>query len=193
MVARTWSKYGDVKMDKERIKAEASRFCGENMGYIHSEMEQGKKPELMLCGDFLAMMFQTSGIIKRISELTNNPYELTANLIVKMPIVGYENIRQKLKGENFKFKEGHDWQEEWKAEKEKEIKKEANLNNISLAFNLAEMEKKNVSLNNQLVDLKKEYSRNLKAKDEQIKILSKECQVLEHRLKEMEERRIINE
>ena len=178
-------------MDKDRLKAEALRFSAENMGYIHCEMEKGNRPELVLAGDFLAMMYMTSGIIKRLSEITNHTYEETANLVVTMPYVGYENIREKLKGEKFKFKEGHDWQDEWKAEKEKEIKREANLDNISLAFNLSEMEKRNTLLNNQLVDLKKEYTKNLKTKDEQIKALSKECKALEHRMKEMEEHSIL--
>lgn len=178
-------------MDKDRIKKESARFCGQDMCFIHSEKEQGRRPQLILCGDFISMMYACSGIIKRISELTNQPYETTAELVVGMPFVGYENIQARLKGEKIQFKEGEDWQEKWKAEKEKELKREANLDNVSLAFNLAEMEKRNTSLNNQLVDLKKEYSKNLKAKDEQIKALTKECKALEHRMKEMEEHTLL--
>ena len=177
-------------MDKDRIKQEAWKFSGQDMGYIHCEMEKDHKPELIISGDFISLMFMTSGIIKRISELTNNTYEMTANLVVTMPYVGYENIREKLKGEKFSFKEGSDWQEEWKAEKTKEIQREAQSDNIALTFNLSEMEKRNTSLNNQLVDLKKEYTKNLKAKDKQIKELSKECKTLEHRLREMEQQRM---
>lgn len=178
-------------MDKDRLKQEAYKFSGENMGFIHSEMEKDRRPELMISGDFISLMHMTSGIIRRISELTGNPYEMTANLVVTMPYVGYENIREKIKGEKFSYKEGYDWQESWKTEKTKEIQREAQSDNIALAFNLAEMEKRNTSLNNQLVDLKKEYARNLKAKDDQIKALSKECKALEHRMKEMEEHSIL--
>lgn len=178
-------------MDKDKIKEESARFCGEDMCFIHSEKEQGKRPQLVLCGDFLSMMYACGGIIKRISELTNQPYDVTAELVMAMSYIGYDNVVAKLKGEKPKFIEGEDWQEKWKAEKEKEIKHEANLDNMSLAFNLAEMEKRNISLNNQLVDLKKEYSKNLKAKDEQIKALTKECKALEHRMKEMEEHTLL--
>ena len=63
-------------MDKDRLKAEALRFSAENMGYIHCEMQYERKPELILAGDYISLMYMTSGIIKRLSEITNQTCQL---------------------------------------------------------------------------------------------------------------------
>lgn len=178
-------------IDKERIKRESAEFCTEGSGYIHSEMKDGKTPELVIAGDMLAMMWQTVALIDRIAYKTGHTYEETAMAIFSMKSVGYDAVSSKQKDVEVKHIEGEDWQEDWKKETEKKIKQEANLDNITLALNLAELEKRNTSLNNQLVDLKKDYSKNLKAKDDQIKAITKECLALEHRMKEMEQQTIL--
>lgn len=178
-------------IDKERVKRESAEFCTEGSGYIHSEMKDGKTPELVIAGDMLGIMWQTVALIDRIAYKTNHSFEETAMAIFSMKSVGYESVNTKYKNAETKYVEGEDWQEKWKEETEKKIKQEANLDNITLALNLAELEKRNTSLNNQLVDLKKDYSKKLKAKDDQIKAITKECLALEHRMKEMEQQTIL--
>lgn len=174
-------------MDKERLKAEAEQFVNRNSGYLHSEMKDGRAPQLVMSGAFLANMWQISGMINRISELTNTSFESTVHGICGLHEMGFSNVMDAMKGEKFKFVEGHDWQEEWKDEERKKLTKEANENNMTLAFKIADLEKRNTSLNNQLVDAKKGYEKNLKAKNSEIDKLNKEILKLEHRLKEMEE------
>lgn len=178
-------------MDKEYHKERSASFIGEGSCYIHSEMPKNKNPELVIAGDFLCMMHCINGMIDRIAYKTGTDYETTISAIYGMHHVGLESTVQMLKkaGGEYKHIEGEDWQEEWKKNKEKEIKREAQCDNLTLALNLAEMEKRNTSLNNQLVDLKKDYGKKLKAKDEDIKKLNKEILVLDHRLKEMEYQR----
>ena len=180
-------------MDKERLMKEAAEFIGVGSCYIHAEMKNHKAPQILIGGDILSMMWTVGGIIKRIAEKTGHTFEDTCGMIFNIPKFGYDEITKAVYKDNIEFRyiEGEDWQEKWKAEKEKEIKREANLDNISLAFNLSEMEKRCTSLNNQLVDLKKDYTKNLKAKDDQIKNLTKECQALEHRMKEMEQHTLL--
>lgn len=180
-------------MDKERLKEEAKEFIGEGSSFVHCEMKNGKNPQIVIAGDFLGILWICTGIIRRVAELTGTTYEQTAEMVGAMPFLGgYGTLRNELKkdGGKYRFIEGEDWQEKWKEQKEKEIKAEAHSDNISLAFNLAQMEKRNTSLNNQLVDLKKDYHKKLKAKDEEIKALNKEILALEHRIKEMAEQRM---
>lgn len=178
-------------IDKARVMKESAEYCNEGSGYIYSVMKDGKTPELVIAGDMLAIMWQTVALIDRVAYKTNHSFEETAMAIFSMKSVGYESVNSKYKDAETKYVEGEDWQEKWKEETEKKIKQEANLDNITLALNMAELEKRNTSLNNQLVDLKKDYAKNLKAKDDQIKALTKECMALEHRMKEMEEQTIL--
>lgn len=181
-------------MDKNKYMAEAKNFMGEGDGYLHSEMKNGKAPQLVMSGDVLATMWQVCGILTRISEITGTSFEDTCGMTFSMPkLGGYANVSTISQNKDKKVYVGDDWNEQWQADKEREIKRKNSSDSISLAFNLAEMEKRNISLNNQLVDLKKDYAKKLKAKDEQIKALSKECQALEHRLEEMERRNMFNE
>lgn len=177
-------------MDKERIMKEAANFMGDGDGYIHSEMKNGKSPQLVISGDIMGIMWQVCGIFNRLSEITGNSFDEVAFMTINMPKLGYGNLKSITKDNKKKVYVGEDWNEQWKKETESKLKREANMDNISLAFNLAEMEKRCTSLNNQLVDAKKKYSKDLKAKDEQIKSLTKECQSLEHRMKEMEQQRM---
>lgn len=169
-------------MDKERLVKEAENFGKPGDGYIHSEMKNGKNPQLILSGDFLSIMWQVCGIINRIAERTGTTFEETASVTFSMPRVGYKNIKDELKNVPNKVIEGEDWQEEYK----KAVTKKANENNMTLAFKIAECEKHNTSLNNQLVDAKKGYEKNLRAKNTEIDKLNKQILKLEHRLKEME-------
>ena len=177
-------------MDKKRYIEDAKPFVGEGFGYIHSEMKNGKAPELLLSGDFIAIMWQTCGIMNRISEITGMPYIEVAEMIVGMPSLGYDTIHSLVKDNTKKIYVGDDWDEQWKKDKEKEIRREVASDNITLAFNLAEMEKRCTSLNNQIVDLKKKHTNEMKAKNEEIKKLNKDILALEHRLKEMAEQRM---
>lgn len=178
-------------MKKEKYMKDAKTFMGEGFGYIHSEMKNGKAPELIMGGDILAIMWQVCGILNRISEITGMSFEDVAGMTITMPSLGgYGNLRSMVKDDTKKVYVGDDWDEQWRQDKEKEIKREANQDNLTLAFNLAEMEKRNTSLNNQMVDLKKKHTKEIKAKNEEIKALNKEILVLEHRLKEMAEQRM---
>ena len=183
-------------MDKERHMKEAEEFIGVGSCYIHSEMKNHSAPKLLIAGDFIAMMWSVVGMINRIAYKTGHTFEQTATMIFMMPKHGYETISKDVYKDvkdikDIPFIEGEDWMETWKEEKEKEIKREANLDNVALAFNLAELEKRNTSLNNQIVDIQKEHKKILKAKDEQILKLTKECMALEHRMKEMEQHTIL--
>ena len=179
-------------MDKERIKKEAEEFVDPNSGYLHSEMKDGKSPKLIMSGSLIANMWQISGMINRISELRGMPFRDTLYSIESLHIYGYKQVMKELAGDKFEFMEGQDTLEEWKKEERKKLTKEANVNNMTLAFKIAELEKKNTSLNNQLVDAKKGYERNLKAKNKEIDKLNKEILKLEHRLKEMEKATLEN-
>lgn len=184
---------GKIMIDKKRALEEAKEYCADGCGYILSVMKDGKAPELCIAGDMLALMWQTVALVERIAYKTSHSFDETFMAILSMKSVGYEEVNSKFKDAEIKYVEGEDWQEKWKEETKKKIKQEANIDNITLALNLAELEKRNTSLNNQLVDLKKDYSNKLKAKDDQIKALTKECMALEHRMKEMEEHTILPE
>lgn len=177
-------------MDKERLMNEAKEFNKEGYGYRHSEMKDGKAPRLVMCGDTFSVMWMVCGIINRLAEITKNPFNETAYVIMQLHQTGYQNVKSMLKGTPYKTFEGENFEEKWKAEKEKEIRREVASDSITLALNLTEMQKKNTSLNNQLVDLKKDYTKKLKTKDDEIKKLNKEILALEHRMKEMEEQRL---
>lgn len=174
-------------MDKERIKKEAEQFVNPNSGYLHSEMKDGKAPMLVMSGSFMANLWQIAGMVNRISELRKMPFKNTLEAIMGLHVYGYKAIMKELAGEEFDFMEGQDVLEDWKKEERKKTTKEANANNMTLTFKIADLEKKNTSLNNQLVDAKKGYERNLKGKNKEIDKLNKEILRLEHRLKEMEE------
>ena len=184
-------------MDKERLMLEANNFVGDGFGYIHSEMKNGKQPKLILCGDTIAILWQVCGIINRISEITGTTFYETASLTFNLPGTGYRKTKELLKEVNknqeMKVYVGEDWNEQWKKDQTKKIQREASLESIGLALSVKELETRNASLNNQLIDLKKDHAKVIKAKDEQIQKLTKECQALEHRMKEMEQHTILPE
>lgn len=182
-------------MDKDRIMQEASEFVNEGDGYIHSEMKNGKSPKLVISGDMLGILWQVCGIINRVSEITGTSFNETASLAFSLPSMGYRKVSQMRKESSkngeMKYYVGEDWNEKWKKEQLKKIQRESSLECLSMAVNLKEMESRNASLNNQIVDLKKDHAKVIKAKDEQIQALTKECQALEHRMKEMEQHTIL--
>ncbi len=178
-------------MDKDTLREYARQFCGQDCGIIHCEMMNGKHPEIMIGGDTVSIMWLIDGVINRLSEISGVPFEETAMTILSLTELGYDNVQNVRKKEKPRYYVSEDWQERAKKDIEKDVKREVASESITLALNLAEMEKRNTSLNNQLVDLKKEYTKNLKTKDEQIKALTKECQALEHRMKEMEQHTLL--
>lgn len=180
-------------IDIEYHKKAAKEFVGEGSGYIHSEMKNGRAPELVISGDTFAMLWQICGMFDRLSQITGLPYNEILQLTGVMHQAGYDSIKTIIKDEPKKFYVGDDWDEKWKADMTEQIKRENASESISLAISLAEMEKRATSLNNQLVDFKKKHTREMKAKDDQIKALTKECNSLEHRMKEMEEQRLFPE
>ena len=184
-------------MDIERLKAESSEFVSEGFGYLHSEMKNGKAPRLVMSGDIIANLWQVCGIIQRVAEITGTTFYETASLCFAMPSTGYRKVNQMVKqadkNPEMKVYVGEDWNEQWKKDQTKKIKREAGLESIGLALNFRELETRNASLNNQLIDLKKDHAKVIKAKDEQIQKLTKECQALEHRMKEMEQHTILPE
>ena len=181
------------RMDKERIKKEAEQFVNPNSGYLHSEMKDGKAPMLIMSGSCIANMWQICGMVNRISELSGMTFQDTLEAIESLHIYGYKNVMKQLAGDKFEFMEGQDTLEDWKKEERKKITKEANANNMTLAFKIAELEKEKISLNNQLVDVKKGFEKKIRAKNAEVDRLNKEILKLEHRLKEMEENNIFGE
>lgn len=177
-------------MDKERLMKEASEFINEGDGYIHSEMKGGKSPKIIIGGDTLAILWQVCGIITRVCEISGTSWEQTCGLVFNYPSAGYRKVKSMTKDCEKKVYVGSNWNEQWKKDQMKKMQREASIESIGLAVSLKAMEEKNASLNNQLIDLKKQNLKIIKAKDEQILKLSKECQELEHRLKEMEEQRL---
>jgi SMC interacting uncharacterized protein involved in chromosome segregation len=180
-------------MDKERIKKEAEQFVNPNSGYLHSEMKDGKAPMLVMSGSCISNLWQVCGIVNRISELRHMSFEATLGAIMGLHIYGYKKIMKELTGEEFDFMEGQDVLEDWKEEERKKITKEANANNMTLAFKIADLEQRNTSLNNQLVDVKKGYEKKIRAKNAEIDKLNKEILKLEHKIKEMMERNMFGD
>jgi hypothetical protein len=177
-------------MDKNYHMKESANFCEEGSCYIHTEMKNGKKPMTVLCGDFLAMLWGVNAELYRIGELTNTDYAHAWSLARIIEEQGYQNVRNELykDGSKAKFVPGHDVEEEWKAEKEEELKRQANVANVMLMAEMEELRKRNTSLNNQMVDIKKNCEKTIKYKDNQIKELTKELNALEHRFDELSKR-----
>lgn len=159
----------------------AKEFQGEGSCYIHTEMKNGRNCETVLCGDMIAMLHGIGAEINRLSELTHTTFEDTLVAVNASFKIGLENAMEIMKGEDRKVVEGHDWEEEWKAEKEKELSKQANLANLALKAKLKELEEDNISVHNQMEILKKKHKAEIKERDNRIQELTKELIDLEHR------------
>ena len=156
-------------------------------------MKDGKAPMLVMSGSFLANLWQIAGMVNRISELRNMSFEDTFEAIEGLHIYGYKRVMKELSGEKFDYMEGQDALEDWKKEEKKKIVKEANANNMTLSFKILELEKQKTSLNNQLVDVKKDFEKKIRAKNAEIDKLNKQILSMEHRLKEMEKANMFGE
>ena len=168
-------------MNKNEIQRVALMLANDNESLVYAEKRKNKPAEIVIAGDFLTMLHSVGGIINRIAEKTQTSFEETIIAVNAIRQIGLESAKEAMEGGDRGFIEGEDWQEEWKAAKEKEISKSV----IALTAELEREQTRAANLNNQIVDIKKQNTETLKAKDKQIAELTKELAALEHRFDEL--------
>lgn len=171
-------------MNKSELNRIALMLANDNEALVYAEKQKGKPAEIAIAGDFITMLYVVGGIINRIAEKTETSFEETLIAVNAIRQIGLENAKEAMRGGEKEFIEGEDWQEEWKAAKEKEISK----SNIALTAELERTQTKVTSLTNQIVDIKKQNAETLKLKDKQIAELTKELTALEHRFDELSQK-----
>lgn len=168
-------------IDRAYHKNAAKEFQEEGSCYIHTEMKNGKGCETLICGDMIAMLHGIGAEIGRLSELTHTTFEETLAAVNTVFKIGPENAMEAIKDGERKAIEGHDWAEEFLAQKEKAIRKQANFANMTLKAKMKEMEEDNISVHNQMETLKKKHKAEIRERDTRIQNLTKELEELEHR------------
>lgn len=171
-------------MNKSELNRIALMLANDDEALVYAEKQKNKPAEIAIAGDFITMLYAIGGIINRVGEKTGTSFEETIIAVNAIRQMGLENAKEAMKGSEKEFIEGEDWQEEWKAAKEKEISKSV----VALTAELEREQTRVVNLNNQIVDIKKQNAETLKAKDKQIAELTKELTALEHRFDELSQK-----
>lgn len=173
---------------KNRLMKEAAEISRDNCGYIHAEIVNGQS-EQIISGDIHAVIYGVMAIVRRLSELSGQSFKDTLTAVAVVGALGsYEEYINALGVEKKEYEtiEGEDWQEEWEKQTRLELEKAANIENAKLKVDLAKSEKLAKSLEDQLKMVKQNAEKAQQKADKRIRELTKECQALEARMKEME-------
>ena len=175
---------------KNRLMREAAEVSRANCGFIHVEVVDGV-PQQIISGDFHAILFGVVGVVNRIAELTHQDFTETLSAVMAAKSFGnYENMMNELgvdKENNPPEKiDGEDWQTEWMEQTRLEAEKAANIEVAKLKVQLAKTQKEAQSLAEQLRLVKNKAEKDRESSADKLQKLTKECQALESRMKEME-------
>lgn len=175
-------------MDKEFHMEEAKKFQRTDSCYIHTEMEDGKCPKTVMCGDVMGLLWGIVAELGRVSEITHLSFKDTVAWMLTVHKFGYPELRERFDRPDYKVYEGKDYEEEMIKQIRLEEEKRANIENANLKIDLKNAEKKIRQLENQLRLVKENAEKESNAlKADKLK-LSKECNELEARMKEMEKK-----
>lgn len=169
-------------MDKERLKQESAKFNKDGSAYVHTEMEDGKAPKTVLCGDLMAMLWCIVGEINRVSEITKVPFDVTLRTIGVIHRLGYEEAKKVVDdGTEYKKYEGCDFYEDAKQAAQAEA--DAKLNNLQtlndkLAKENDRLRKMVKFITEEKVHIQKKATRDAVEHSKQIKKMEHEIQDL---------------
>lgn len=160
--------------DMQEFLDESASFKNSGDAYIHSEMRNGKKPETILAGDILGMLWLVRAELARISQLTGTSFEDTVAAMVTMDhLGGYKGVKRAL--------DKHAPELPLKRIEGNNPFAENDRLKIELASQKAavkEAEKEAISARNIATQVKKDCEAKLKVKDQKIIELTKECDKL---------------
>lgn len=175
---------------KNRLMREAAEVSRANCGFIHVEIVDGV-PQQIISGDFHAILFGVVGVVNRIAEITHQDFIETLSAVMAAKSFGsYDNMMNEMgvdKGyKNPETIPGEDWQAEWMEQTRLEAEKAANIEVAKLKIQLAKTQKEAQSLAEQLRLVKNKAEKDRTNAAEEKRKITKECQALEARMKEME-------
>lgn len=170
-------------MKRKEAEELSRKYMGEKDCYIHAEMKNGNGLECFAAGGSLALLYGITVIVRRLGILTKCSVEEVLTDIRNMNR-DYEKAKGK-KGDVY-FAERKDfnemdWEQIRKEEREKAEKDAENKWKSTVANLVEEIE----LLESTLKGAKANLEKALEAKDRQIKALSKENLVLEHKVDEL--------
>lgn len=166
-------------MDSKEIlmhKEKSAQFQSDGSAYVHTEMKDGKTPQTILCGDFMAMLWCIQAEINRISELTNTSFGQTLSIIAMNYKLGKDNVDILTKDMPSKSVKGSF------AEMEDAIRKEVQRKDSKLEDKIDKLksELKSAKSANDILKVKlekqeKEHFLELQKKEKKIMALDHEC------------------